>query len=124
MAVGIAKGSTQLPLLSVLLSLKAGVFSQPLDASVAPNVFDIVWKLRLPRVLLAFFVGGGLSIVGVAMQTLVRNPLAEPYILGISSGASAGASLFYLGFLPPVLSLALTLPLAAFAGSLLTMLVV
>lgn len=124
MAVGLAKGSTPLPLMSVILSLKAGLFSLPLDSGVAPNAFDIVWKLRLPRVLLAFFVGGGLSIVGVAMQTLVRNPLAEPYILGISSGASAGASLFYLGFLPPVLSLALTLPLAAFAGSLLTMLVV
>ena len=89
-----------------------------------PIVDKIVWELRFPRVVLAFVVGGGLSIVGVAMQTLVRNPLAEPYILGISSGASAGASLFYLGFLPPVISLALTLPLAAFLGGLLTMLLV
>lgn len=124
MAVGLAKGSTALPLQSVLLSLKAGLFGLPLDDAIPQNAFDIVWKLRLPRVLLAFFVGGGLSIVGVAMQTLVRNPLAEPYILGISSGASAGASLFYLGFLPPFLSLALTLPFAAFAGSLLTMMIV
>ena len=91
---------------------------------VDPIVNDIIWKLRFPRVLLAFVVGGGLSIIGVAMQTLVRNPLAEPYILGISSGASAGASLFYLGFLPPLLSLALTLPLAAFSGGLITMLLV
>jgi len=80
----------------------------------------IVWRLRLPRVLLALLAGGGLSIIGIAMQTLVRNPLAEPYILGISSGASAGASLFYLGFLPPFLSKALSLPLAAFLGGLLT----
>ena len=84
----------------------------------------IVWQLRLPRVLLAFMVGAGLSLVGLAMQTLVRNPLAEPYILGIASGASAGASLFYLGFLPPIISVALTLPLAAFLGSLLTILIV
>ncbi|MFQ5570207.1 MAG: FecCD family ABC transporter permease [Rhodothermales bacterium] len=76
----------------------------------------IVWRLRMPRVLLALLVGGGLSIIGVAMQTLVRNPLAEPYILGVSSGASAGASLFYLGFLPPLLSKALSLPLAASIG--------
>ena len=78
----------------------------------------IVWRLRLPRAVLACLVGGGLSIVGVAMQTLVRNPLAEPYILGISSGATAGASLFYLGFLPPLLSKTLTMPVAAFAGGL------
>ncbi len=84
----------------------------------------IVWQLRMPRVLLALLVGGGLSIIGVAMQTLVRNPLAEPYILGISSGASAGAAMFYLGFLPPLLSQALSLPLAAFIGGLLSITVV
>jgi len=83
-----------------------------------PTVDRIVWQLRLPRAMLACLVGGGLSIIGVAMQTLVRNPLAEPYILGISSGASAGASLFYLGFLPPLLSKTLSMPLAAFLGGL------
>ena len=84
----------------------------------------IVWHLRMPRIILAIIVGGGLSIVGVAMQTLVRNPLAEPYILGVSGGASAGASLFYLGFLPPLFSEALTMPLAAFVGALLAMAIV
>ncbi len=84
----------------------------------------IVWYLRMPRALLALLVGGGLSIVGAAMQTLVRNPLAEPYILGISSGASAGASLFYMGFLPPVVSMALSMPVAAFLGGLVSVTVV
>jgi iron complex transport system permease protein len=88
---------------------------------IDPVTDRIVWHLRLPRALLAGLVGGGLAIVGVAMQTLVRNPLAEPYILGISSGASAGASLFYLGFLPPLLSKTLTMPAAAFLGGLATM---
>jgi len=83
-----------------------------------PVLDRIVWRLRLPRALLACLVGGGLSIIGVAMQTLVRNPLAEPYILGISSGASAGASFFYLGFVPPLLSRTLTMPAAAFLGGL------
>ena len=78
----------------------------------------IAWGIRAPRVLLAIFVGGGLSIIGVSMQALVRNPLAEPYILGISGGASAGASLFYLGFVPPVLSKTLSLPFSAFLGGL------
>lgn len=89
-----------------------------------PTVDRIVWSLRLPRALLALSVGGGLSVIGVAMQTLVRNPLAEPYILGISSGATAGASLFYLGFLPPLLSRALSMPVAAFAGGLLSISIV
>ena len=84
----------------------------------------IVWQLRMPRVLLALLVGGGLSIIGAAMQTLVRNPLAEPYILGISSGASAGASLFYLGFLPPLISKALSMPMAAFLGGLMAISIV
>ena len=77
----------------------------------------IVWRLRMPRVVLAATVGGGLAVVGVAMQALVRNPLADPYLLGASSGASAGAALFFLGFLPPVLARGLTMPLAAVAGA-------
>jgi len=90
------------------------------ETAMDPVVTRIVWDLRLPRTLLALLVGGGLSIIGVAMQTLVRNPLAEPYILGISSGATAGASLFYLGFLPPLISRTLTMPFAAFLGGLLS----
>src|SRR5690625_7407317 len=63
-------------------------------------------------------VGGGLAVVGVGMQALVRNPLAEPYILGVSSGASAGAALFYLGFLPAVVSQSVSMPVAAVIGGL------
>ncbi len=77
----------------------------------------IVWQLRMPRVVLAAVVGGGLAVVGVAMQALVRNPLADPYLLGASSGASAGASLFFLGFIPPVVARSLSMPLAAVAGA-------
>jgi iron complex transport system permease protein len=51
----------------------------------------IVWQLRLPRVLLALLAGGGLALSGLAFQTLFRNPLAEPYTLGIASGAALGA---------------------------------
>ena len=55
--------------------------------------YNIVWGLRLPRVLLGFIVGASLSVTGVAMQALVRNHLADPFILGVSSGASAAATL-------------------------------
>lgn len=58
-----------------------------------PGRWDvIVWELRLPRALLAVVVGAGLAVAGAGMQTLVRNPLADPYLLGISSGASVGAT--------------------------------
>lgn len=54
-------------------------------------IHDIVWLLRLPRLVLAIAVGMGLSVCGVIMQAIIKNPLADPYILGISSGASLGA---------------------------------
>jgi iron complex transport system permease protein len=118
---GVTMGSEPVPFAEVMR-----VFGSRLGLSApASDTADrIVWLLRLPRVLMALTVGGGLALVGVAMQALVRNPLAEPYVLGLSSGAAAGASLFYLGFLPPLLSQALTLPLAAFLGSLLVMVLV
>jgi iron complex transport system permease protein len=95
-----------------------------IESAVDATTHRIIWGLRLPRVVLALLVGGGLSIIGVAMQTLVRNPLAEPYVLGISGGATAGASLFYLGFLPPILSKTVSMPVAAFLGGLATITVV
>lgn len=111
----LAFGSADLGVGAVWRALGAGLgLVEGADATVV----TIVWDLRLPRVLLALVAGGGLAVVGVAMQALVRNPLAEPYILGISSGASAGAAVFYLGFLPAFLSRAATLPLAAFLGGL------
>lgn len=55
-------------------------------------VYDIIWLLRLPRIVLAVLTGMGLSVCGVIMQAIVKNPLADPYILGISSGASLGAT--------------------------------
>lgn len=56
-------------------------------------VADVVWFVRLPRIVLAIAVGMGLSVTGVVMQAIVKNPLADPYILGVSSGASLGATL-------------------------------
>lgn len=56
----------------------------------------IIWMLRFPRLLMAIIVGAGLAIAGVVMQAIVKNPLADPYILGISSGASLGATIAIL----------------------------
>ncbi|HSH76463.1 MAG TPA: iron ABC transporter permease [Longimicrobiales bacterium] len=77
---------------------------------------DIVLRIRLPRVMLGALVGGGLATAGATFQALLRNPLAEPYILGISGGASVGAVLV-LAFGWAVAG-SWVLPLAAFAGAL------
>ncbi|MFH8369737.1 FecCD family ABC transporter permease [Streptomyces sp. NPDC018031] len=82
----------------------------------------IVWEVRAPRVLLGAMTGAGLAVVGTAMQALVRNPLAEPYLLGVSSGASLGAVTVIVYGLS-VFGTA-SLSAAAFAGALLTLLVV
>lgn len=75
----------------------------------------IVWELRMPRVLTAAAVGAGLALSGAVMQALTRNSLADPYLLGLSSGASLGAvSVLLLG-------VAVLLPLAAFLGALLAL---
>lgn len=88
-----------------------------------------VWELRMPRVLLSAIAGAGLSLCGVIMQSLLRNPLAEPYLLGVSSGASTGAVLVLVvgvgggilsfttgAFLGAIAAFILTLGLARLAG--------
>jgi iron complex transport system permease protein len=87
-----------------------------------PDDRRIVVDLRLPRALLGLLVGGGLAIAGATFQALLRNPLAEPYILGISGGAALGAiSVIALGF---GAGAAWGLPVASFAGALLAILLV
>lgn len=84
---------------------------------------DIVWQLRLPRVLLAACVGMGLTLSGLIMQAVVQNPLADPYILGVSSGASLGAvSAVFLG-VGSVFG-AQSIGVCAFAGAFLVSLLV
>ncbi|MFD1663071.1 FecCD family ABC transporter permease [Streptomyces caeni] len=78
----------------------------------------IVWQLRVPRALLAALVGAGLGVVGTAVQALVRNPLADPYLLGISSGASLAAVAAIVLGLGAGGALGLGLSGAAFAGAL------
>ncbi|WNM62724.1 FecCD family ABC transporter permease [Candidatus Nitrospira neomarina] len=83
----------------------------------------ILLQVRLPRLLLAFFVGGSLAMVGVALQALLRNPLADPFIIGISSGAALGAAIALLfGVGISVLSVS-ALPVCAFAGALLSLVI-
>jgi iron complex transport system permease protein len=89
--LAITIGPVELSMVTVWKIIFAKLTGGSGDWSLAQE--NIVWMLRFPRVLLAAVVGGGLAVVGVAMQAVVRNPLADPYVLGISSGASVGAVL-------------------------------
>lgn len=85
----------------------------------------IVWELRMPRVLGALAVGASLAICGVILQSLTRNELADPYLLGISSGASVGAvAVLVFGISLPLVPENLTITVAAFGGALLALIVV
>jgi iron complex transport system permease protein len=104
-------------------SIGLGWLTLPAGASMTHvNGEATLWLIRVPRLLMALFVGATLATAGVVMQGVFRNPLAEPGVIGISSGAAVGASasiVFGLSFLGP-----LTLPVLAFAGGLLATIVV
>ncbi|MEB2300724.1 iron ABC transporter permease [Lysinibacillus xylanilyticus] len=109
---GVAIGSVHIPL-EVLWNKAA-------DETAA----NILWKIRLPRVLLAGLVGASLAIAGAAFQGLLKNPLADPYTLGVSSGASVGAvmTIFFSVSIPVIGNF--TLPTFSMIGAILTMVAV
>lgn len=97
----------------------AGGIGRGLRGQLEGTRDTIVWRIRLPRVALAAMVGASLSLAGVAYQGIFRNPLADPYLLGVASGAGLGAAAsIVLGAGVPLLRL-LGLPLTAFAAALL-----
>nr|NGX63924.1 putative ABC transporter permease protein [Candidatus Anoxychlamydiales bacterium] len=105
-------------IVACLVSLFAGAVRVPLGDMLHSNII----RLRLARLLLAIAVGSGLSVAGVIFQALLRNPLADPYVLGVSSGAGLGAATaIVLGV--HVLG-TWTLPAMAFIGALATILLV
>ncbi|WP_315116519.1 iron ABC transporter permease [uncultured Clostridium sp.] len=117
-ALSVTLGSVKIDVGEVYKIIINNLFNINEESGSGP-LYEIIWNIRLPRVLLGAVVGAGLSIVGVAMQALVKNPLADPYILGVSSGASVGATMVILFG-----SLALmgdhSLKLAAFIGALIS----
>ena len=93
------------------------VVTAVLDATSRDH--DIVFEVRLPRVLLAALAGAGQSVVGVALQALLRNPLAEPFVLGVSGGSAFGATLAILfGLTGGTVLGASLVPIAALAGGM------
>ena len=118
----ILAGSLLLALRFGAVSLTGGEFLSALLGSGSDSNRFIVVGLRAPRALMATLVGGGLAIAGASFQALLRNALAEPYILGISGGAAVGAVLVLAGGWLSVTSFAL--PVAAFVGAALAVVLV
>lgn len=116
-AAAVFIGVAQLPPAAVwsVITSHLGGAELPADSQA---INTIVWQIRIPRALTAALVGAGLASAGVVMQGLTRNPLADPYLLGLSSGASLGAVAVLLLGIGGSLALGFALPLAAFAGAL------
>ncbi|MCP2342403.1 FecCD family ABC transporter permease [Actinomadura rupiterrae] len=117
--IAISLGSVTLPLGAVWRVIAAHLTG---SGDTDPLRDQVVWDIRTPRVLVAALVGAGLSAAGVALQALVRNPLADPYVLGVSSGASLGAVLVAAVGAPALGGLGVTG--AAFVSALLSVLLV
>ncbi|RSM62779.1 sugar ABC transporter substrate-binding protein [Amycolatopsis sp. WAC 01376] len=113
---GIALGPSTVALPDVLRFLGKAIAGGTITGDEVTG-YSIVWQVRTPRVLLAAVVGAGLAVVGVAVQALVRNALADPFVLGISSGASVGAAAVVVFGLFAGLGV-LALSTAAFLGAL------
>lgn len=113
--VGLFAGAADLPLGGVLAALADRLPFVRLDSGLSVIEENVLFELRLPRVLMAALVGGMLAMAGAGYQGVFRNPLADPYLLGAASGAGVGATLVIVLLRG---DLGYGVPLAAFAGAL------
>jgi iron complex transport system permease protein len=111
-------GAVQIPLgttVSIALDRLPGI---SIDGDWPASWETILWKLRFPRIVMAGIVGGVLALSGAAYQGLFRNPLADPYLVGVASGAGLGAALVFLTGLSVFAVGGGLLPIAAFSGAI------
>ncbi|HEV7306446.1 iron ABC transporter permease [Ensifer sp.] len=112
---GVSLGSAPIPVATVWSIVASKISPESVEVFWSAGRESIVWDVRLPRVILAGLVGAGLALTGAVLQSVTRNPLADPHLLGVSSGGALGAiiALLHTGL---ILGLA-TVPLFAFAGA-------
>ena len=115
----LAFGAADIPLSDVITHLIFTNNEIINNTNYNPFIDKIIWELRMPRTILAFLAGTGLAMSGLILQTVTRNPLADPYLFGISSGASFGVVILIVFF---GLSHGVAMSMAAFLGSLVAML--
>ena len=88
--VAVTVGSAEVSLGDTAAILGRRLLALPIAESWAPSAEKIIFDIRLPRVLTAMLVGGGLAVAGTVFQALLRNPLADPYVIGTAAGAASG----------------------------------
>jgi iron complex transport system permease protein len=113
--IGLGVGAVSIAPLDALREVLSQLTMGRIESNLSPAESTIIWELRLPRVLLALVVGAMLSSAGCAYQGAFRNPLADPYLLGVSAGAGLGATIVIFS---RVDTSRWELPLAAFVGAL------
>ena len=95
--VTLCMGAVRIPVETTWAVLQRHLFGQS-GSSIPVSMEQIVWQIRVPRIILGFLAGSGLALCGCVMQAVVQNPMADPYILGVSAGATLGAtSSLFLG---------------------------
>lgn len=94
---GISLGAVRISLKDTYSTIQSNLFHVNVNAaSLSKSTMAIVWNIRIPRVIMGLIAGVGLALCGTVMQTTVNNPISEPYILGISAGATFGATFFII----------------------------
>lgn len=122
--LGLLESSVEISVPTILHIVSENMFHIGWLDDVPKNEEMIIWNIRLPRVLLALCVGSSLALAGAAFQGLLRNPLADPYTIGVSSGAALGA-VFVLFFQVTIVGLgSFTLPVVAIFSGFISLLVV
>ncbi|MFZ7120081.1 MAG: FecCD family ABC transporter permease, partial [Eubacteriaceae bacterium] len=117
-------GEAKVSLFEVVRIILGKIFIKPeMYSDIPRGIVAIIWDIRLPRILCSVFVGAGLSVSGAVFQSLLMNPLADPFTIGISTGAALGASIAI--YITGILAIAYVpiLP-AAFTGALITLFLV
>jgi cobalamin transport system permease protein len=115
LVVGVLAGPIDLETGRVLESAAARLHVPGFASPLSPTEEAILWEIRVPRVVLAALVGGMLALAGATYQGVFRNPLADPYLLGVAAGAGLGATIA-ISYLPESLRGQRALPIAAFLG--------
>jgi iron complex transport system permease protein len=113
--IGVLVGPIDLGVGRVLGSIGDRLHVPGVSSSLSPTEDSILWEIRMPRVVLGALVGGMLALAGATYQGVFRNPLADPYLLGVAAGAGLGATLA-IAYLPEGLLGQQALPVAAFLG--------
>jgi iron complex transport system permease protein len=113
----VTTGSTAIPFTDVLAILRTRIFAPDQAGAYSAIYNTIIWDIRLPRVIMAGLTGAALAVAGAAYQGMFRNPLADPYLTGISQGAALGA---VVGFLLPAAVPTTLIPILAFIGAILS----